>query len=53
MPEAQVPMALAKLRSLAVSTPAYRLSLGDLDGANRHLSRLLSGHDNAEKGQVP
>jgi hypothetical protein len=41
MPEAQVPIALAKIRGLATSAPSYRLSLGDLDGAIRHLSRLL------------
>ncbi|MCZ8314315.1 hypothetical protein [Phreatobacter sp.] len=52
MPESQVPIALAKLRGLAVSTPAHALSLGDLDGAYRHLSRLLSGDGNGRRGPV-
>jgi hypothetical protein len=41
MPETGVALALAKLRALAVSAPAFVLSLGDLDGAHRHLSHLL------------
>jgi len=50
MPEAQVPIALAKLRGLATSAPSYRLSLGDLDGAIRHLSRLLRADGTPLKG---
>lgn len=40
LPPAGVAGAAARLRMLAMSRPAWRLSVGDLDGAVRHLSRI-------------
>ncbi|MEO8669238.1 MAG: hypothetical protein ABI399_12020 [Bauldia sp.] len=40
LPQAGVPAAFGRLRQLAMSVPAYRLSLGDLEGAQRCLLRL-------------
>lgn len=40
LPPTGVAGAAGRLRALAASRPAWRLSVGDLDGAVRHLSRI-------------
>lgn len=40
LPPSGVAGAAARLRTLATTRPAWRLSVGDLDGAVRHLSRI-------------
>lgn len=41
MPEAGVALAAARLRSLTIETPAYRMSLGDLESAAWHIGRAM------------
>jgi hypothetical protein len=40
LPATGIPAAVGRLRQLSLTTPAFRLSLGDLDGAERSLRRL-------------